>query len=109
MSISWGPHRRRPGPHRNQEFVSRNQAVDTRAAHGHPSMRKHTIRLRTRLIRCGRYLRRGRKILAYPVLWTDFSRLNKRAERGLDQAPAVTLGTELCDDLGCRHALGVLG
>ena len=48
-------------------------------------------------------------ILAYPVLWTDFSRLNKRTERVLDRVPADALGTEFCDDLGCRHALGVLG
>ena len=48
-------------------------------------------------------------IFAYPVLWTDFSRLNKRAERVLDRVPADALGTELCDDLAWRHALGVLG
>ena len=68
-----------------------------------------TIRLRAWLVRCGRYLRRGSMILAYPVLWTDFTRLNKRAERVLNRVPTDTLGTELCDDLGCRHALGVLG
>ena len=61
------------------------------------------------MIRGGRHLRRGRKVLAYPVLWTDFFCLNKRAERVLDRVLADTLGTELRNDLGCRHALGVLG
>jgi hypothetical protein len=69
----------------------------------------YTIRLRAWLIRCGRYLRRGRMILAYPVLWTDFSRLNKRAERVLDRVPADALGTELCDDLACRTRNGTRG